>query len=320
MLKLNRKMVWDLAAIADREIHATLSGQRSTPAAQNRVEAVGMTVSSALPAAAEAWRPLMSRLGVRARLVGAFSFGAPLVEIIDAAGARRHVPLADLMIVVDDFRSAHASRMALLIRTRLATDETKDEANETQGLDPARPALRMRGRGYGKAPRDLRNPAAARSAEDSGRRLATIGLRPAAWACTKQGATDGDLTLGRVIAAMAAGREGRPATRGGRDDWSLTIDELLKRTVHATLRALASPTETLRSATTVAGMAGTGHVLFENPTQAPYEEAIVIDGLEGPISVVHLCIEAAAGPVVAVAQTSRARPKSRRAPASGVAG
>ncbi|MBW8814299.1 MAG: hypothetical protein JF588_12805 [Caulobacterales bacterium] len=303
MLKLNRRALWELAELTDREVGATLMGQRDAPPAQNRLEAVGMTVSSALPTAVEAWRPLMSRLGVRARLVGAFSFGAPQIEVSDPAGKPRRGPLADLMMIVDDLRPTFAGRTALLIRAGLQAEAVggppEAGACALRDLYDTWPAFRFRRRGYAESPRDLRGEMAA---DNPGRR-ATISLRPGGWSLD---AANGDvgLTLGRLLALMATGAEGRPATRGGEDDWSVTVDELLKETVQATLRGLASPTPALRSATTFVGEAGTGHVLFENPTDRNYEQAVGVAGLEGPISVVHLCLDAAPRPAGRAGRTS----------------
>jgi hypothetical protein len=253
-----------------------------------------MTVSGALPAAAEAWGPAARKLGVRARLVGAFSFGAPQIEYVDNLGARRACALADLMIVSDDLRTSHSSRHALLVRTVLAGARPVDHQDcQLRAPNPfeAWPAFRFRG-GASSEFRDLSD---ADPATDPAR-VAIIDLRPgtAGWRYRRPSMsqlTDPGLSFGTLLAAIASGSAGRPAVRGGHDPWSLTVDELLRRTVRATLTGLAAPGAVLRSAMTFRGETATGHVLFENHTGLDCEEAVSVTGQDGPISVVHLCLD-----------------------------
>ena len=90
----------------------------------------------------------MRRQGVRARFVGAFSFGALQVAFADALGAPCACSLADLMIVLDDFRASSPRRRALLVGIAATSDAaavTEDAPAwpAMADLRPRRPAFRF---------------------------------------------------------------------------------------------------------------------------------------------------------------------------------
>jgi hypothetical protein len=292
MLKLSRKLRCEFAALVDREVAATLAGHRAEPAAQNRFEAIGMTLSSALPAAVEAWRPVAGTLGVRARLVGAFSLGAPRVEFTDRAGRARTSALADLMILVDDLRPQEQGRSAMLVRTVEAGaggTERDDGMRVAPELYDAWPAFRFQGAPGASVMRRLGQHSPSAAPEDS-TRLAAIDLRPGSEGWAYRGPRGTRVSFGALLAAMATGSAGRPAVRGGEDDWSLMIDQLIRRTASATLKGLSAPEADLRSAETFSGESGTGYVLFESRT-GYCGTAAELTSQDGPVSVAHLVFD-----------------------------
>jgi len=203
MLSLSSRTRWEIAALTDREIRATFAGDRGSPPPQNATEALGIAISTALPLAAESWATLMRKQGVRARLIGAFSFGAPQVGFVDALGGPRACSLADLMIVLDDFRASSPGRRALLARIAAASDR---EANAVESpaiadLHDRWPAFRFCSDAYSDRPRRLSGVFAG---DAPGPSLATvIELGP-----TPSSAKPAAMGLGAILAAMVSGAVG----------------------------------------------------------------------------------------------------------------
>jgi hypothetical protein len=292
MLKLTRAQQRRLADLVDLKVRRTLLGDGGVPRAANLLEAIGATVSSALPASGDAWRDVLRPLGVRLNLVGAFSFGCPKVDVVIGSRTRR-CDLGSLLLVVDDLRRLVGDRRALLVSLRLSGDEADPVQRR---LYSEWPAFQLADSAYGADLRNLRS-----SIDDPPGRFAQIDLarKEPRWSLIEpSGGIVAHKTLGVLLAAMTVGRAGRTAIVGGPDAWSQTVRELLNRTALAAvggLRSLAGA----RSATTYEGEAGSGFVVLENRVELPLESALALTAdrgmklAEGPISVAHVMLRRA---------------------------
>ena len=243
MLDLSRAARFQLEAQTDKCIGKALAGRSGFPAPRNKTEALGITLSTALPAGGDAWSPIVARARAAVHLVGAFSFGAPFIEFMDANGAPQRCALADAMVVVDDLTGPVPDRRALLLSADIATGISNAEA-ETQ---PARVEpyadwlpFRLTNNRYSRQLRSLNGT--DNIARGECRRHVTYDLQTCTTRCTPSDdrvSTDlGARTLGSVLAGMVLGKEGWKAVPGGADDWSATVDELLCATRGSTVAGL----------------------------------------------------------------------------------
>ena len=135
-------------------------------------------------------------------------------------------------------------------------------ADEQAGGDPwleAGTVFRLAEMAASTPDRSLHDPTARGSAETS-RAHAIIDL---AAATVEIAGADAPSSLGRALVGMAAGEAGREAVGGGADDWSATVDDLLRATLRATSSGLAAANGALRTVTRHAGRCGTGFVVFD---------------------------------------------------------
>jgi hypothetical protein len=286
MLKLTRAQQERLAELVDSTVSSTLLGKQGVPAAANLLEAIGATVSSALPACGDAWRRVLQPLGLRVNVIGAFSFGCPKVEIAAEAEVRR-CDLGSLLLVVDDLRRHQADRRALLLSMRLAGGEVNPVQEQ---LYATWPAFRLAGGAYRDGPRDL-----GMLGGEAGSFFEIDLEGGPTWNLSRDGERHGAQlnTLGAQLAAMTVGRSGRRATVHGADPWSATVGELLNRTARVAIDGLG-PQSSVRSATTYEGESGSGLVVLEHREGLPLESALAQAqrhghaGLEGPISVANV--------------------------------
>lgn len=288
MLKLTRRQRVRLVDLADATIRRTLEGDAGAPAALNHYEAVGSTVSTALPATADAWQAPLRPLGLKVNVIGSFSFGAPKVEVVES-GVAHCVDLGAVLIIVDDQSGSTPDRRALLLGSGLQ-GETAQPAQRR--LYAEWPAFRFTGAAYGDEWRDFRSPEAAPAGYFA---RVELGQGAPAWTlspCAGSGKRRARVSLGGAIVAMFAGAGGRKATPGGSDAWSRTVDELLNRTAGATVAGLGRH-PTVRSATTYKSACGAGLVVVQTPEGLPLEAAFAQIAApdyappEGPMSVAH---------------------------------
>jgi len=297
MLRLPRKIREELAAMVDEGIERTLRGDAARPAALDAREAVGMTVSAAVPAAADSWAPVLAQRGLSARITGAFSFGAPMLEYL-CAGEILRCSLADLLLVVDDFTNEPHRRRGLLLRIRLQTANENAATPAEARLDAEWPSFRLTGPGYRAGQRSLRDVAAAMPTPSGQGEINHSPQGPSGWTVRwpEPGHDGGGLSLGLALIEMAVGRFGRPAPLDERDDWSRTVGELLRRTALGSLSGLGRH-HIYRSVETYASHVGHGLVVFENRSGQRLEKALATvarewpPSAEGPISVVHARFE-----------------------------
>ena len=291
MLNLQPDIRKRLAGLADSHIRRALTGVAGMAAPLDAREALGTTVSLALPATADAWRPVLRPDGLTARVFGVFSLGAPIVTFADEAAKGRD-RLADLLVVVEDRTGQRPERRAALVRTKLAVANDTEPDGLTARIGAGRLAFRFDDAAYDSRLRDLQM-------EGAEGYKAEIELPSSApdWRLTPLAGPDGRrASLGAWLVAMACGRRGREA--GGRetDDWSRTVEELRDRTARATMQGL-TPDPRLRSLATHRGALGSGFVVFEDRTGLGVEQALASgpppDGAlaEAPLSLVHVIFQ-----------------------------
>ena len=299
VLKLTPSQRVELANLADAAIRRTLAGEAGVPAAANLLEAIGATVSTAIPAAGDAWRRVLQPLGVRVNVMAAFSFGCPKVELVGNGPARR-CDLGSLLVIADDLTGRVPDRRALLLSSRLRGDEAGPAQRR---LYADWPPFRFTDDAYGDGVRDLQ----AADAKPAGC-FAEIDLtrEASAWtlaAPSRTGRVRAQGSLGAALAAMTTGAGGRKASARGSDGWSQMVGELLNRTVRATVGGLG-PHPTVRSTSAYKGEFGSGFVVFENRDGLPLELALPQAADRG-----HVLVE---GPISLVPDTRATRARSTR--------
>jgi hypothetical protein len=291
VLNLTRPQRVQLAGLADIAIRSALAGELGVPAASNLFEAIGATVSTALPATGDDWQGVLQPLGVRVDVVGAFSFGCPKVELVGNGPARR-CDLGSVLAIVDDLTAPVPDRRALFFSSRLLGDEAEPAQRK---LYAEWPAFRFMDDAYRDGWRDLQ----ASDAEPAGC-FVEIDLTRGRPAWTLLGAAAAGRprlrpSVGAALADMTVGVGGRKAIPDGPDAWSQLVDELLKRTARATVGG-PGPELKVRSTAIYKGQCGSGFVVFENREELPLKSAIaraVGRGhvlVEGPMSIVHFVL------------------------------
>lgn len=230
-----------LEAAADAEINkilrtgATAAGQK-VPTGE--VGFVAAFVLGAVPAIASVWKPILNACGLSVTMTGVFCHQTPMASFIDSSGTARKCELADLLVVVDDLTSTMSTaRWAVLIQAKMAGPaggQTLTRQSDLTQLDLLSnwPSFTLPA-GFAPGPRDFSTCTYAGSAIECGR-YGLIDKQPnSAWHQQAPAAampSRGD-QLGTFLARMVEGRigYGRQATGTG-DDWSRTVDELLKVT------------------------------------------------------------------------------------------
>jgi hypothetical protein len=157
------------------------------------------------------------------------------------------------------------------------------------------PIFKFKDAAYDARPRNFRDPKAPGDAHFSGE-YGAIDLRPSprTWTqlLTQGGYTfGGDHPLGDYLLQMTCGQFafGREAVKGGADDWSFTVDELLKVTA-AFGMTKGSPIPRGNSHT-LAMMTGVGPSLPDGGSPPSEEEGDEEWG-EGPLSIVRIATTA----------------------------
>ena len=230
-----------LETVANDEINSVLrtgaiSVQQSVPTGEAGF--VAAFVLGAVPAIAAVWKPLLKPHGLSVRMSGVFCHQTPIVSFTDRANVPRRCELADLLVVVDDLTSGTATtRRAVLIQAKMA-QASGGQRLTTQGdvtqldLFSYWPSF-MLPPGFAPGQRDFQNCSHPGLAVECGRYGLIDNPPNPAWhqhAPAVSMPAGGD-ELGTFLARMMEGRSsyGREAT-GTRDDWSRTVDELMKVT------------------------------------------------------------------------------------------
>lgn len=305
MLPLETHHIRGLANVAEQAINRTLEedGPRS-PRPTGEVSAVRKLVLDGFDEIAHAWEPLLRRWSLRIELSAIFTHSRPHVTFTPTRytrGAGR-CELADLLVVVDhqDYGGVIQDRRAALVQAkRLKGREIKLSGGEwTQHeLLLELPAFSFVDPIYAPGPRDIRTAPQVGdpdfTAEYGG---VEVDGMPRHWTFWIPAAPD-DLTaplaLGTWLARMAAGLSmtGRMAKPHGTDDWSATVEELLR--VTGALPIVMSDDTILRKNSNVVGRVADTASYLSVPTGlsaagGPRKPEMEDYWPEGPISTVHL--------------------------------
>lgn len=230
-------LIGQLAAIANAAVdHALIHGAPGfvTPPT-SEVGYVAAVVRGALRKIAVQWIPILAAAGIRCSITGVFCHQSPRVRFIDGTGTVSTRELADLLIVHDNIGKKGAfTRRAALIQAKMIRG-ARDAAQ--QYLYCNWPTFRVRHRAF-----DYQRPRTFTVHPflpwlDSGRYgiIDDSGAAPI-WRCAVPIgaiAIAGAPALGTFIAEMlnlTLVDRGRLAQPNGNDDWSFTIDELLRIT------------------------------------------------------------------------------------------
>lgn len=226
-----------LGPAADVEVRKALTlGGGGVGVPSGEVSAVAAVVLGGVPGIATAWNPHLSGK-YSCSITGVFVHGSPKVDFVDHSGANRNCELGDLLVVVDEIRgNAIHDRRANLVQAKL-TPPPGTFSLKLGGLiqlDLYRywHPFTFTSKSFVKGLRDFNAAGTPGSPVDSGN-FGGIDLvgSPRLWGQTVPAVTmsvASNPELGTFIADMATGAGGgRPATPGGTDDWSRTIDELL---------------------------------------------------------------------------------------------
>lgn len=240
---------------ADNAIsHNLLHGSpgMTKPPRNGEVGLVASIVLGAVPDISRAWTPVLAGSGYALRMSGVFCHQAPMVRFKANRSAQTEetCELADLLVVVDSYCVAGATRFASLIQAKMASS-----AKRVKLMGPSSvrqlflyqnwPTFEFSDGAYGTRRFNLR----ATCIEESGtfgiidRHLKNSLSTPPVWTQHPASPTPTSVsiepTLGRFLADMV-GRTGlncgRRAFEGGVDDWSQVVDLLMKVTYDKVFR------------------------------------------------------------------------------------
>lgn len=229
-----------LSLAADTEIDQALRhGAQGQNPPTGEVGFVAAFVLGAIPGIARAWRSILRPHNLSVRMTGVFCHQTPRASFIDASGMARLCELSDLLVVAEDLTAQGAvRRWATLIQAKIANTgggTTLSTSGDLVQLDLMTrwPPFNLPS-GYAPGVRDFSSCPYPGTLTDCGR-YGLIEPRPNLdWrqqTPAKSMPSGGD-TLGSFLAHMIETGQsgyGREAT-GTRDDWSRTVDELMRVT------------------------------------------------------------------------------------------
>jgi hypothetical protein len=235
-------LITALAAAADTEVDRALrhgAGAFKQKQPTGEVGFVAAFVLGAVPEIAQVWRPILRPAGLSVKMTGVFVHQSPYVDFDDYAGVPRTCELADLLVVADDLTaSGSGRRMATLVQAKIA-DPGGGVALSDQGdlnqldLLSRWPPFKLPKR-FPPGDRDFSTCTHPGSKQDCGR-YGLIDKQPNPDWFQQAPANPlpaGGARLGTFIAHMLEDGQvgyGREAT-GLSDDWSRTVDELMRTT------------------------------------------------------------------------------------------
>lgn len=286
MLSFHSATTGQLAALADQAIHDVLlrGGIRSAPPT-GEVSAVKSVVLDGFDEIARQWGPELRKVGYRLELTSVFTHCRP--HVIHPSGV---CELADLLVVADEctIGGRVLDRRAVLVQAKtLKGPKIKLSTKEKVQFDLlfGWPSFTFKDSGYDSRARDFHDPHASADPHLSGE-YGAIDLRkvPRTWVQQlTQNPYDfkADVHLGTYLAKMIVGasNHGRAATAGGLDDWSFTVDELLRITA---AKGITQGSATQRGNPNTIGYTSPGSAA--GPPGAGSDDA---PWGEGPISIVH---------------------------------
>jgi hypothetical protein len=230
-----------LAILADLVVEKVLAyGGMQTPRPTGEVSAVETLTRDGFAAIAKAWGPVVSTLSYRLDLHAVFVHSRPQVRWTRSDGTAGRCELADLLVIVDHKGQGYQeARRAVLIQSKLLKrGQIKLRGKEWVQFELLSQWPRFTFVTPGCAPnsRDLQDESVCNSARNTGE-YSGMDLRSKPPLCIQEllgpgRTTVGRISLGALLAGMVRGDDqtGRQAHIGGSDDWSVTVDELLRVT------------------------------------------------------------------------------------------
>jgi hypothetical protein len=244
MLSLAASTVVALGKSADIEICQVLAhGGAICAPPKAEVAAVATVTLDAVPAIARAWKPVLSPLGYSVRITGVFCHSTPKVTFTSTGP--HTCELGDLLVVVDEMAGvfpnwAIQDRRAVLVQAKVAKSRQMSiHGSALHQLDLYRNwhSFTVATKGYDARPRDFTASLQPGHAHESGRYGGIDLGTPKDWMQVLPVASpmslSGGVLLGQFMAEMLGASSGREAIAGGADDWSFTVDELLRVTAVA---------------------------------------------------------------------------------------
>lgn len=271
------------------------------------VTAVRTMVLDGFNEIAARWSPILKSAGYRIDLRTVFCHSRPHVTFTavphpnyQGGSVSRRCELADMLIVIDHVDPSRNidERRAVLVQAKLL----KGGAVKPSGQEWVQhellgwlPAFTFVDTGYDPRSRDLKGTppvgSAAYSAEYGG---IDLQAQPPVWRHELTQTTapwfHSAVPLADFLAEMATGNSnfGREAVRGGLDDWSFTVDELLRVTAALPVTMKSS---VLRGNDNVVGfVADTSLLAASGGGWDAYVEGDVSEWPEGAISTIHVNI------------------------------
>lgn len=285
-----------LGSAADVEIELVLkSGGSSTTAPAGEVSAVASVTLDGLPKIAAVWRPLLSP--IRLSITGVFCHASPKVDVSYPHGPPKQCELADLLIVTDEVNSAGIvlDRRANLIQAKLVKSGAVTTDPVQHHLLTGWPKFTFASSAYGTSPRTLSAPGLPGAAVDTGR-YGAIDLQSTTRTWSQNLPTSPSVSgsgLGAFIAGMMLGAQGhgREAKKGGGDDWSATVDELLNVTALQSFRHAASLGPGKRAMRGVIALTLSGPGIEGGFSVRPPADASPTEPADRGISVIYISVQ-----------------------------
>lgn len=221
--------------------HSHQLATRLADGAAREEDHVATLVTDGVPFLVERWTPLLQPKGISLRVSGVFCHGHPQVAF---GTPRRQVELADLLVVHQHTKDARTTARAILVQAKMSADSTHSLPHNDAQLDlfSKWPPFEFVTGGLSSGIRDLKEVG-------KGSRYALVLDAPAypeqiswadqcPWAASR--ATQhlsGYRSLAKLLGDMLLGKDGRTFQLGkATNDWSRTIQELLKVTGQRTYR------------------------------------------------------------------------------------
>ena len=240
----------NLATLADLVIERVLAyGGSQTPRPRDEVSAVETLTRDGFSEIAKAWNPVMSMLQYRIDLHAVFVHSRPQVNWVRPDQTVGRCELADLLVVIDHKGPGRQQgRRAILIQSKLLKrGQIKLRGKEWVQFELLSqwPAFTFVTPGYAPNARDFLDDSVFENPLNSGE-YGGIDLKAKPPLCVQEmvgpmRTTVGRISFGDLLVGMACGTDatGRQAECGGADDWSATVEELLRVTAALPITVLS---------------------------------------------------------------------------------
>lgn len=288
------------------------NGGARSPKPSGEVSAVRTMTLDGFDEIASAWAPILGAHGYRIDLHSVFCHSRPQVTFAPIPHPNypngknpRRCELADLLIVMDhvDDTEKIVDRRAVLVQAKMlkggALKPTSSEWVQHELLAWL-PVFTFVDSGYNSRSRNLKQQplvgSPAHTAEYGG---IDLNSAPPTWRHELTETTShwfsSPISLSDYLAGMATGDPScsREAVRGGVDDWSFTVDELLQ--VTASLPITKTNAVSRGNSNVICFIADTSSLMPSGGGGKDYFDTDTPEWPEGPISTVHLTLTSIEG-------------------------